>query len=106
MSYLRQIIPEVGGVTPADVQGLYAEIADLKLQLALSEAETEAARGEADSLYTLAGPKLWAKAQHIRKNASFYGRRKIDLIQQFSKGEIDEDEFDAKMDEFDAKAAA
>lgn len=97
ISFLRELAPEIGLSAPADVQALYAEIAGLKLEKVLLEAERNQFEKEAEALYTLCGPKLWGKAQHVRKNAGFRGRQQIRAIQQYAKDEITEEEFNQKM---------
>lgn len=97
VSYLRELGEAAGFTHPVEVERLRDEISSLKLQLAIADAERDKATDECDAALTLVGPKVWAKAQHIRKNAGFAGRQKIKAIQAFAKDEITEDEFNEKM---------
>lgn len=97
ISYLQEIAGAAGMANPADLAAAREEISELKLQVVLLEAEAQKNKDEADALYTLVGPKLWAKAQHIRRNAGRTGRKRITAIQAYAKDEITDDELEEAL---------
>lgn len=99
ITYLREIAAEEGVNmrSPQEVADLKDELQNQKLMRVLAEQERDQYKAEAEALYTLAGPKLWGKAQHIRKSAGFWGRQQVRAIQAYAKDEITPEEFDEKL---------
>lgn len=91
---VRELAQEIGMVSAADYSDVLAEVDKLRADLEEVNDELKVAHEEAAALMVLIGPKLWGKAQHIRKNAGFYGRQRIKAIQDFGKDEIDEEQLE------------
>lgn len=88
-SYAIELGEAAGMVAPHTLAAANERIAQLEHELALATMDAETARAEADAMIVCVGPKLWGRAQHIRKNAGFDGRRKIDEYRKIMDGKIE-----------------
>lgn len=103
---LREIASEEGVNmhTPQEVADLHERIQGLELERELAKMEIVQLAAENDALVTLVGPKLWGKAQHVKKAAGFWGRRQAEAIKEFGNDDITEAEFDDKLKNAQEKA--
>lgn len=87
--------PEVYAKVLEDNEALAARVAEL-------ERESAGYKAEAESLMVFVGPKIWGRAQHLRKRSGFYGRKLVNKQLDYMDEKIDE----AELDEAFEKASA
>lgn len=100
ISFLREIASRVGMKTPAEIDTVVNSLADSDQKIAKLEADNSQLRAENEALTIAVGPKLWGKAQHIRKAAGWKGRigdNRFEAIKKYLADECSEEELEEAL---------
>jgi hypothetical protein len=76
VSFIREMGGRVGMKTPAEIEGILDDLDDARNSVRQLEGRVAELTAQSEALTIAIGPKLWGKAQHIRKAAGWNGRLK------------------------------